>query len=876
MPSKRVMLIVDNVDEKSKYLETIFKDDFTIFCAFSDSEAISIIEKEKLSIIMLNVLKPNLNGYVVLDYLKNSVYVDLPVVSICSDETEQVKLLKYGVDEFIVKGINPDIIKIRVDHILTRFNLQKERKLVEELKLYNNLVNESSNAVYVVDYNTYEILHMNTTMLRLINKEGDDFHNKKCYEFLLGAKSPCKECNCKNLNYKTYTSKNFKNTLTNNSYCVRGKYINWDGHFAHVEYIQDITDTVNANEENIKLKRQAETALEKYQTIVNTVPGAIVLYEVVNNTVKTKYYSDGLCTLTGFTREERDAYNGEDAMSLVWKEDADKLRKTYIEAIKHKKDIDITYRIRPKSGKPRFVNLRATYLSTNTTNPEFHAVLTDVDEMKKLEESLLEQQLRYKVAVKSAGMNIWEYDIENDTLIVGSSSSRIKKSCFKIDDYIKSYVNNEFIREDSRETFYNIYKELKEGKGEVTGDVWFKSLNVNEYWCERITYTTVFDERGKPLKAFGAGRDITREKNAEAKFQEEVKYREVVQRQKLAYFKLNLTQNTILEAECKTKSLEDIIKSLTVDEYFKKTLSCLTDKAQVSVFKKKFNRNALVYSYNGSEYSFSYDLTVQYDNSPIYWVDYSVHLMKNAESKDLIAYIIATNKTDEKVLQTVMETVAKTDYDFFVVVNGQMNSALDYTFKSDLHLFDSAQPFEKRLQELVFKDVCKEDLERVLSICKIDKIIEQIKDGKVLKLNFSVVNEKGALRRKQLQFTLISLQVKAFLMTQIDVNDIYLEQQKVQEQLRTALDAATKANLVKTDFLSRMSHDMRTPMNGIIGLTKLSLDLPGLSKELISNLKSIDDSSKFLLSLINDTLDMNKIESNKITLHQGASTLKKC
>ncbi|NLZ68626.1 MAG: response regulator [Spirochaetales bacterium] len=242
--------------------------------------------------------------------------------------------------------------------------------------------------------------------------------------------------------------------------------------------------------------------------------------------------------------------------------------------------------------------------------------------------------------------------------------------------------------------------------------------------------------------------------------------------------------------------------------------------------------------------------------------------MKNTESKDLIAYIIATNKTDEKVLQTVMETVAKTDYDFFVVVNGKMNSALDYTFKSDLHLFDSAQPFEPRLQELVFKDVCKEDLERVLSICKIDTIISNIQGGKVLKLNFSVVNERGELRRKQLQFTLISLQVKAFLMTQIDVNDIYLEQQKAQEQLRAALDSATKANMIKTDFLSRMSHDMRTPMNGIIGLTKLSLDLPNLSKELISNLKSIDDSSKFLLSLINDTLDMNKIESNKITLHQ--------
>ena len=77
----------------------------------------------------------------------------------------------------------------------------------------------------------------------------------------------------------------------------------------------------------------------------------------------------------------------------------------------------------------------------------------------------------------------------------------------------------------------------------------------------------------------------------------------------------------------------------------------------------------------------------------------------------------------------------------------------------------------------------------------------------------------------------------------------------------------------KSDFLSRMSHDMRTPMNGIIGLTGLTLDIDRLPEEAAVNLRKIDESSKYLLSLINDTLDMNKIESNKIILSMEPTNL---
>ena len=74
------------------------------------------------------------------------------------------------------------------------------------------------------------------------------------------------------------------------------------------------------------------------------------------------------------------------------------------------------------------------------------------------------------------------------------------------------------------------------------------------------------------------------------------------------------------------------------------------------------------------------------------------------------------------------------------------------------------------------------------------------------------------------------------------------------------------ANNAKTDFMSRMSHDMRTPMNGILGLTQLTRE--ETEPEVIrANLEQIELSGRVLLDLINDTLDMNKIESGKLELH---------
>ncbi len=110
----------------------------------------------------------------------------------------------------------------------------------------------------------------------------------------------------------------------------------------------------------------------------------------------------------------------------------------------------------------------------------------------------------------------------------------------------------------------------------------------------------------------------------------------------------------------------------------------------------------------------------------------------------------------------------------------------------------------------------------------------------------------------------------------VDIDD----EKKMEEQLtrqkldlQDALAAAQHANRAKTTFLNNMSHDIRTPMNAIIGFTSLAAAHIENTEQVQDYLSKITTSSNHLLSLINDVLDMSRIESGKVKIEEQETSL---
>ena len=95
---------------------------------------------------------------------------------------------------------------------------------------------------------------------------------------------------------------------------------------------------------------------------------------------------------------------------------------------------------------------------------------------------------------------------------------------------------------------------------------------------------------------------------------------------------------------------------------------------------------------------------------------------------------------------------------------------------------------------------------------------------------------------------------------------IIAHQRQANALLKDAADAANAASIAKSDFLSHMSHDIRTPINGIMGMTEIALKNIDDKDRVLDCLQKIDGSSGHLLSLVNDVLDMSRIESGKVQI----------
>lgn len=106
-----------------------------------------------------------------------------------------------------------------------------------------------------------------------------------------------------------------------------------------------------------------------------------------------------------------------------------------------------------------------------------------------------------------------------------------------------------------------------------------------------------------------------------------------------------------------------------------------------------------------------------------------------------------------------------------------------------------------------------------------------------------------------------------------DTTEMHEMEEQRQAKLQAALDEMSSANRVKTEFLSRMSHDIRTPLNGIIGLLRINEDHFDNRELVFENQKKMHVAAKHLLSLINDILQMSKLESGGVILSRERISL---
>ena len=204
------------------------------------------------------------------------------------------------------------------------------------------------------------------------------------------------------------------------------------------------------------------------------------------------------------------------------------------------------------------------------------------------------------------------------------------------------------------------------------------------------------------------------------------------------------------------------------------------------------------------------------------------------------------------------------DFGCVVYVDLETNREIHYRFdpllEKNIPGWSQINNYSERLDKLMLL-VHPDDKEEFFAKTRKQAIIEDLKKEHVYYVNFRTLigNDVTYYQAK-------------YLMDSKTNNHMVAGFRNIDEETKRELEAlnqAEAANRAKTDFLFNMSHDIRTPMNAIIGFTNMAIrDIDDKDKA-IKSLKKTQMASEMLLSIINDILDMSRIESGKVSINEG-------
>lgn len=247
---------------------------------------------------------------------------------------------------------------------------------------------------------------------------------------------------------------------------------------------------------------------------------------------------------------------------------------------------------------------------------------------------------------------------------------------------------------------------------------------------------------------------------------------------------------------------------------------------------------------------------------------YMATLVKNPADKRRI--ILLMKNENEVCINEMQKKAIMEDYDYVIGINIQnekisiySNNEAKYGHSTLYNVF-----YEKFLNQRIKKYVLSEYAEKISEKMQLENIKRQLEKNEVY-ICYATMQYRGEIFNKKFRFVYLDDKKETILLSQMDVTEQIEREEKKNDAVKIAVQEARKANESKSYFLSRMSHDMRTPLNAIIGMDMIAASHINETDKVMESLNSILYSSKNLLELVNEVLDVSNFERGKFSLNDA-------
>ncbi|MCI1721734.1 MAG: response regulator [Lachnospiraceae bacterium] len=252
------------------------------------------------------------------------------------------------------------------------------------------------------------------------------------------------------------------------------------------------------------------------------------------------------------------------------------------------------------------------------------------------------------------------------------------------------------------------------------------------------------------------------------------------------------------------------------------------------------------------------------DGQETLWLQGVTTLSKHPKSGDIFAFFAVSSIREKKLSEAIIKKIVAEQCDYVSCIDAKRQRIMlfipnkRWKGRETVHV-DS--DYEETLNTIFTKYVLLEERGRYREFMKLSNVLALLEKKESISALFHS-NEESGIRSKLLEFSYLDKANGLLSLVKTDITEAQQQQLEQEARLRRALERAETATAAKSEFLSGMSHDLRTPLNGVLGFTSFALEEKNPKKKQ-EYLKKIASSGQLLLDLVNDTLDLSRIESGK-------------
>lgn len=628
----------------------------------------------------------------------------------------------------------------------------------------------------------------------------------------------------------------------------------------------------------MELQSEAKYA-RRYIDLITHIPGGVAILHQQDGVFFLDYANEGYFSTHHMSRAYGERFMGPNVITVVVPGDRERIMEVYEDVCKCRlAQGDVVYRTIGEDGAIHWIGIQFCHAYQDGGITYFYASFSCYDEQKRTEEALLDSQRELKDAISNSDVQYFTYYPASHSLEITMLNKRYGAVPFPLEQYPDRFVAFADLSSVDRSAYLKMVAMIDSG-AETASCIINPEYHGIRYW-EKVTMSSLKDEQGSIRKVLCSAVDITERKKAEERLRTEKVRLKTMEGNVFEAFSFNLTKNSqptiqtfddgLFQGKVSDAVAHQALELVPALEHTNsQTRDILLRAASRIPDEKERERFIITCSGNGvrnamKEGRYTSEIRYRrYIGKKIHWVVSHTEVLPDPESGDMIAFFytrdINTEVVDEMLASRVIglsyETVSYCDLQTDILVVKSTNNDIDPRF--------NGIPYVKAVEEELEANVASSDRETTKKAFSMDTIRKELETKSVFTFCYAKRDGKGTWK-EDIFYLNEYHDVVVFLLS--DVTAVLERERKNQEQLSQALAAAKQANAAKSEFLSRMSHDIRTPLNGIIGLTYLAAEEQNPPRT-ADYLKKIDTSSLFLLGLVNDILDMTKAESNKITLH---------